>query len=139
MITTYSHRNGETEPPELAENEFSFYWFDGVAHYENWHKRGELVVVVSEAADRVVGLVVVAMLLDMKRPLQVEGRYIHNRATMIAEPETMGYDLDKCKGKWYGPVHVPPLSDDLIPSTAAVMDYAQWEKFYPQERTEVGS
>lgn len=45
MDAQYTHRNGETEPPELAENEFSHYWFDGIAHYENWHARGGMAVV----------------------------------------------------------------------------------------------
>lgn len=132
MSEIYGHRNGETTPPELAENEFSYYWFDGVAHYEDWQKRGELVVVTGKHKDRVLGLVVVAMLIDMKRPLKTEtGRYIHNHATMIAEPETNGYDLDKCEGKWWGPVSLPPLSDDLIPSMAAVLDYETWRQFQP--------
>lgn len=128
----YSHRNGETEPPVLAENDFTHYWFDGVAHYENWTRRGDLVVVTGNGADRVVGLVIVAMLLDMKRPLKsADGHYLYNRPTMIAEPETAGCDLAQCKGRWWGPVHVPLLSDDLMPSTAAVLDYEEWKRFQP--------
>lgn len=133
MTQHYSHRNGESEPPELAEDEFSHYWFDGVAHYENWHKRGDLILVTGKGADRVVGLVIVAKMIDMKRPIRTaEGHALRTHNTMIAEPETVGYDLEKCEGKWWGPVSVPPLSDDLIPSTAAVMDYAEWVEFYPE-------
>jgi hypothetical protein len=134
MASEYTHRNGETQPPELAENEFSHYWFDGVAHYEDWTKRGELIVVTGKGADRVVGLVIVAKMIDMKRPVRLDtGQFVRNHSTMIAEPETAGYDLDKCEGKWWGPVSIPKLSDDLIPSTAAVTDYKEWLKFYPEQ------
>lgn len=127
----YPHRNGEMTLPELSEREFSHYWFDGIAHYENWRGAGEMIVVTGGGTDRVIGLVVVAMMIDIKRPLKApDGSYIHNRATMIAEPETTGYDLDRCVGRWWGPVHVPRLSDDMFPSMAAVEDYELWKQFY---------
>lgn len=130
-VPVFAKRNGETTPPELAKNEFTFYWFDGVAHYEDWKKKGDLVVVTGKHADRVVGLVVVAMMIDMKHPLKSGTGFLErNHPTMIAVPETAGYDLDKCEGRWWGPVHVPSLSHDLIPTTAAVMDYKEWKKFY---------
>lgn len=136
MITefVYTHRNGETVAPELAENDWTYYWFDGVAHYENWTGRGDLTVVTGTGADRVVGLVIVAMMIDMKRPKrEANGRPIHSRATMIAEVETTGYDLEKCEGKWFGPVYVPKLSDDIMSSWAAVMDYETWKQAFGNE------
>lgn len=97
----------------------------------------ELEAEMAQAKERVIGLVVVAMMIDMKHSLKtVTGRFIQNRATMIAEPETAGYDLDKCEGTWWGPVHVPKLSDSMIPNTARVMDYGEYLEFYPEERSE---
>lgn len=129
----YAHRNGETAVPELAENAFDYYWFDGTARYEEWHQRSNLVVVTGEKKDRVIGLVIVAMMVDMKHPLRDErGHFILNRPTMIATPETLGYDLNTCEGRFWGPVHMPPISQDMIPRFAAVMDYEQWVRFQPQ-------
>jgi hypothetical protein len=125
----YSHRNGETTPPDCKE--WEWYWFDGIAHYENWTAKGNLVTVTGTGTHRVIGLVVVAMMLDSKHPLKDEkGRYVHNRPTMIAQIESNGYDLDKCEGRWHGPVHMPQLSDDIIPSTAAIEDYEVWKRFH---------
>ncbi len=127
----YPHRNGETTIPEVSLDEFSYYWFDGVARGENWKQIGDrMIAVTGEYADRVVGLVAVTMLFDIKKVI-TDGTQERNRATMIAQPETIGYDLDKCEGVWYGPVHMPNLSDDLIPSMAAVEDYKQWKRFHP--------
>lgn len=131
MNEQYSHRNGETTPPELAPKEFSYYWFDGIAHYENWQQIGEhMIVVTGQRTDRVIGLVVVAMMLDTKRFI-TDGVERWNRATMIAKNETEGYDLAKCDGQWWGPVSLPPLSDDMLPSFAAVEDYELFKRFRP--------
>lgn len=130
-MTTYSHRNGETTIPELAPNEFTYYWFDGIAHRENWQQiGGHMIIVTGQETDRVIGLVVVAMMLDIKK-FVTDGVEQRNRAVMIAEPETDGYDLAKCEGRWWGPVHVPPLSDDMLPSMAAVEDYELFKRFHP--------
>lgn len=132
----YTHRNGETTPPELAPDEFTYYWFDGIAHYENWTKTGELVLVTGSGTDRVVGLVIVAMMIDIRHPKRdATGGFLRDRAAMIPEPEHGGYDLAECEGKWWGPVHVPPLSDDMLPSMAAVEDNVIFEK-YRQEVAE---
>jgi len=131
-IQQYAHRNGETIPPELTKDEFSWYWFDGIAHYEDWQQRGKLTVVTGKHTNRVAGLVVVAMMLNMKHPkTTATGDYVRDHAVMIAEPETNGYDLDKCEGRWWGPVSVPHLSDDILISAAMVEDYEEWKKFYP--------
>lgn len=131
----YPHRNGETTPPELSPDEFSWYWFDGVAHYEDWKGTGNMIVVTGKHAHRVKGLVIVAMLIDVKHPVRDEnGHAICNCATMVAEPETMGYRLDKCEGKWWGPVNLPPLSGDEMFSTAFIEDYEEWKKFHDEAR-----
>ncbi len=126
-MTAYAHRNGETQPPELEADEFSYYFFDGIAHYENWRGQGSMIVVTGQGRDRVKGLVFVAMLPDIKHPARDEhGQLLWNRATMIAIPETAGYDLEKCEGQWWGPVHVPFASDDLLVSMADMVDADEW-------------
>lgn len=125
----YSHRNGETTPPELAPDEFSHYWFDGIAHYDNWEGRGQLVVITGGGTDRVIGLVVVAKVIDLKHPVATSNGYVRTRSAMIPEPEHGGYDLDRCEGRWWGPVSLPPLSGDMLPSTAAVEDYELFKRF----------
>lgn len=130
MDFVYPHRNGETTPPELVEDDWAYYWFDGIAHYENWTRRGDLVVVTGKGADRVEGLVVVAKMPDAKHPkFDAHKKIINSRAAMMAEVESVGYDLDKCKGRWWGPVHVPELSGDILSSWAAVLDYEEWKEY----------
>lgn len=126
-MTEYTKRNGETEPPQLEPDEWSWYLFDGIAHYENWRRTGNMIVVTGHGKDRVKGLVAVAMMMDIKHPAKDErGRHVRNRATMYAEPETVGYDLDKCEGQWWGPVSVPFTSDDLLAGMATVVDADEW-------------
>lgn len=130
----YPYRNGEKTLPELTADEWSFYWFDGVAGYDNWMRKGNLIVVTGEHKDRVIGLVIVAMFFDEKHPSKdARSSYLRNRAVMFAEPETRAYDLAKCEGRWWGPVHVPRMHDDMLFSMAAVMDYESWKNTLGEE------
>ena len=139
-MTQWTERNYDTTPPEIKEGELKWFWFEGVARYEDWEKHGNLVVVTRQRADRVVGLVCVMMMLDMKHPKKdARGGYIYDRATMFAEPETGGYDLHRCEGVWCGPVDVPRFKEDILLTLADVEDYDEWKRFndaYEAERAQ---
>lgn len=130
----YASRNGETTIPEVSPTSFEYYWFDGKASYEEWRQMGNRTVMVTGVhTDRVVGLVVVMMGIDIKKTI-MDQKIERTKPLMIAEIETMGYDLETCEGVWYGPVHMPLKSDadDLFPSMAAIIDYEEWLKFYTE-------
>lgn len=125
----WAERNGEATPPELNGKPWKWFWFDGIASCDNWTQRGKLIVVTSVYTVRVLGLVGIMLAPDHKYPKHDEqGRLVFDVPTMIAEPETMGYELTRCKGKWYGPVGVPTWSDEFMPTLATVMEYdsEQW-------------
>lgn len=105
-MMTYSHRNGESEPPEVSPDEFSRYWFQGEADYENWEQRGKMIVPRGGGTDDIADLVYVTMGMDFKRIVK-DGDRSRCRPIMLPYPEHAGYDLGKCRGRWWGPVHVP--------------------------------
>lgn len=107
MTNVYSHRNGETDPPEVTPDDFCYYWFQGDADYENWEQRGEkMIMITGVGTDRVEGLVAVTMTIDLKKSI-LEGCLERTRSVMLTEPESLGYDLEMCHGRWWGPV-IPP-------------------------------
>lgn len=103
---TFAHRNGETIPPEVGADEFTAYWFFGKAEYENWEHHGNMIVVTGESSEVVWGLVHVTLGLDPKK-MRLDKDYTRSRPVMLPELEHGGFDLDKCRGRWYGPVPVP--------------------------------
>lgn len=125
----WAERNHETTPPDIGQDECKYFWFDGIAHYNDWEKRGNLVLIGKEHTDRVIGLVLLLMAIDVKHPKRDErGHYVRDCPLMIAEPETNGYELHCCEGKWCGPVDVPNFSDDFMPTLAFVEEYiaSEW-------------
>jgi len=127
----WAERNEDTTPPEIGPDDvWKWFWFDGIASCDNWTQRGKLVVVTSVYTVRVMGLVCVMLAPNLKYPkYDKQGHLVFDIPTMIAQPETMGYELTRCRGKWSGPVDVPTWSDNFMPTLATVMEYdaEDWE------------
>lgn len=117
----WMERNGEVRLPDIGADECKYFWFDGVATYQDWRKTGQMIVYGDMHTDRVMGLVFLMLTIDMKHP-QIDGRggYVRTVPMMFAVPESGGYELSNCHGKWYGPVVVPEFTDGFLPSLAYV-------------------